>query len=107
MSSPTVPCPSEDGDRPDKYRREPDGTPVTQILYVDVDPAHILEDADTPAGKLWVDLLDLLQDTPGFRRLYWGQRLEEPEKVQVHVGKCADLEIALSNLGMSLVLFSF
>jgi len=88
MSFPATPALSEDDSGLIAYRREPDGTPVTQILYIDVNPAHNLEDADTSAGKVWVELLDLIQDAPGFRRLYWGQRLEEPEKVQIHVSKC-------------------
>ncbi|KAH7035867.1 uncharacterized protein B0I36DRAFT_382491 [Microdochium trichocladiopsis] len=67
------------------FQREPDGTPVTQILYLDVDPARNLEDESTRDGKLWAEMLDLLQDSPGFKRLYWGRRLEEPEKVQIHV----------------------
>ncbi|KXJ89046.1 hypothetical protein Micbo1qcDRAFT_206629 [Microdochium bolleyi] len=65
-------------------RREPEDTPVTQILYIDIDPARDLEDESTREGRLWAEMLDLIQDSPGFERLYWGRRLEEPEKVQVH-----------------------
>lgn len=65
-------------------KREPEGAQLTQILYIDVDPSLNLEDENQAAGKIWAEILDLIQDSPGFQRLYWGRRLEEPEKVQLH-----------------------
>jgi hypothetical protein len=59
---------------------------VTQILYPAIDPALDLGDASSEAGKAWSKILDVIEQTPNFLRLYWGRRLEEPEQVQLHIG---------------------
>ncbi|KAH8885576.1 hypothetical protein GQ53DRAFT_845557 [Thozetella sp. PMI_491] len=66
-------------------KEEAKGTPATQIIYLDVDPLSKLEDTATEPGKAWVGVLDVIEKTSGFQRLYWGRRLEEPEKVQLHI----------------------
>ncbi|KAK7911878.1 hypothetical protein PG985_014359 [Apiospora marii] len=45
------------------------------------------EPRDTEPRQIWVKLLDLIASSPGFVRLYWGRRLEEPEKLQLHIVK--------------------
>jgi hypothetical protein len=64
-----------------------DGTPVTQIIYLDVDPSLELDDTSSEAGRTWSTILDEIETSPGFQRLYWGRRLELPEKVQLHIGE--------------------
>lgn len=59
---------------------------TTQIFYLMVNPDGHLEDPSTEVGQNWAKSLGTIQAAPGFRRLYWGRRLEEPEKVQLHTG---------------------
>ncbi|KAK8029828.1 hypothetical protein PG993_011119 [Apiospora rasikravindrae] len=62
-------------------------TPITQVLYVDIPPSSDLADKSTEPGLKWAKLLNTIACSPGFVRLYWGRRLEEPEKVQLHIVK--------------------
>lgn len=59
---------------------------ITEIYYLEIDPDKILNDRNTQAGKYWAQSLDLIQTAEGFQKSYWGRRLEEPEKVQLHIG---------------------
>lgn len=59
---------------------------TTQIFYLEIDADKQLEDRNAEAGRLWASSLDLLETAQGFQRLYWGRRLEEPHKVQLHIG---------------------
>jgi hypothetical protein len=61
-------------------------SPVTQINYLVIDKDTTIEDADSGAGRLWVEALDLLEHYDGFQRLYWGRSPEDATKVQLHVG---------------------
>lgn len=63
-----------------------DSTVVTQIIYLDVPPDQLLDQTQTRAGSQWSKALDLITAYKGLLRLYWGRRLEEPEKVQLHLG---------------------
>lgn len=62
---------------------------VTQIIYLSISPDQQLDHSSTHAGGQWAKALDIVTECPGFKKLYWGRRLEEPEKVQLHIG--ADL----------------
>jgi hypothetical protein len=90
--------------------------PMTQILYPEIDPMLDLGDTTTEAGKAWSGILDVIESSPGFLRVYWGRRLEEPEKVQIHIGTYAiflflsyaiSFFLLLSSFSSSLFLFSF
>ncbi|KAJ9617683.1 hypothetical protein H2204_013558 [Knufia peltigerae] len=59
--------------------------PVTEILYLDVDPKSDLRDADSDAGRVWREMLELARTSPGFRDQYWGRGHEFPEKVRLHI----------------------
>ncbi len=60
---------------------------VTQIQYLTIPEARTLGDADSYYGKLWSAALDLVEQSAGFQRLYWGRSLEKPENVQLHIGR--------------------
>lgn len=64
----------------------PVNLPITQVLYVDVPASSDLGNSSAEPGRVWAKLLDNIAGSPGFVRLYWGRRLEEPEKVQLHIG---------------------
>lgn len=59
---------------------------VTQIIYLDIPPDQHLDELGTQAGNQWSEALDLVSKEPGYEKLYWGRRLEQPEKVQLHIG---------------------
>jgi hypothetical protein len=69
--------------------------PVTEILYLEIDPAKDLQDSNLEAGKLWADILALsTESTHGFQDQYWGRGIsrelfpdtvEEPSKVRLHI----------------------
>jgi hypothetical protein len=65
----------------------------TQILYLSIPKSQSLKDDNNPnpssfssSQSPWSKALDILQQSPGFVRCYWGRCLEEDERVQVHVG---------------------
>ncbi|KAK8063598.1 hypothetical protein PG996_008250 [Apiospora saccharicola] len=60
--------------------------PITQVFYVNIPPSLDLGDISAEPGQIWTKLLDIIASSAGFVRLYWGRWLEEPEKVQLHVG---------------------
>ncbi|KAI1340180.1 hypothetical protein F5Y15DRAFT_379881 [Xylariaceae sp. FL0016] len=60
--------------------------PVTQIIYLVIPPSEDLG-GNAEAGNAWSKAQDLIERSPGFLRLYWGRRLEEPENVQLHIVK--------------------
>ncbi|KAK7961622.1 uncharacterized protein PG986_002447 [Apiospora aurea] len=59
--------------------------PVTQIFYLSIPVEHQLQDATSGAGRKWAEALDLVAESPGFLRLYWGRQVEEHKKVQLHI----------------------
>lgn len=61
--------------------------PVTQIFYLSIPVEHQLQDATSGAGRKWAEALELIADSPGFLRLYWGRQVEERKKVQLHIGE--------------------
>jgi len=60
--------------------------PVTQVIYLVIPSSEDLG-GNGDAGRLWNKAQDMIERSPGFQRLYWGRRLEEPENVQLHIGK--------------------
>jgi len=60
---------------------------ITQIIYLSIPADKTLNDAQSYCGGLWTTALDLIESSEGFRRLYWGRCLEQPEDVQLHVGR--------------------
>ena len=60
-------------------------SPITQILYLSIPPDRDLK--GVVYGLLWTSALDLIEQSDGLQRLYWGRSLEQPENVQLHVGR--------------------
>ncbi|CZR54090.1 uncharacterized protein PAC_03973 [Phialocephala subalpina] len=56
----------------------------TQMIIVSISTIHNLNGI-SQAGQTWKAILDLIRRTPGFKRLYWGRQVEDPERVQLHV----------------------
>lgn len=59
---------------------------ITQILYLNIPRERSLDQGSTHAGGQWAKALDIVTECPGFKKLYRGRRLEEAEKVQLHIG---------------------
>jgi hypothetical protein len=58
----------------------------TQILTISLPPSTPIEDRTTSPGKTWQQILELIRLSPGYQRLYWGRHIEDPDKVQLHIG---------------------
>ncbi len=61
----------------------------TQMIVVPIPTSIDLNDKVTTTGKIWEDVLDLFRQQPGYKRLYWGRQVENPENVQLHVGNAS------------------
>lgn len=64
----------------------PANNPVTQIFYFTIGKDQDLT-KDSDASRTWSRAIDTLEQHPGFQRCYWGRSPENPEKVQLHIGK--------------------
>lgn len=62
-----------------------ENVPVTQILYLEVDPSKDLKDINLEAGQTWSEILKLNEKSPGFQQQYWGRGHELPEKLRLHI----------------------
>lgn len=58
----------------------------TQMIILPIRATANIEDPSTKDGQIWSQVLDILEQWNGFRRLYWGRHVEESEKTQVHIG---------------------
>lgn len=58
----------------------------TQMIILPIKATASIENPSTREGQIWTQTLDMLEQWPGFRRLYWGRHVEEPDKTQVHIG---------------------
>lgn len=58
----------------------------TQMVILPIKATANIEDPSTNEGRVWAQVLDILENWQGFRRLYWGRHVEEPGKTQVHIG---------------------
>jgi len=59
----------------------------TQLIYLHIKSTiSIAESPKSSKRNAFHDVFDLLKSAPGYVRMYWGRRVEEPEIVQVHVG---------------------
>ncbi|KAG2417319.1 hypothetical protein HFD88_008538 [Aspergillus terreus] len=57
----------------------------TQMIIFPVKPDATIENPSTKDGQIWSQVLDILEGWNGFRRLYWGRRVEEREKTHIHI----------------------
>lgn len=69
----------------------------TQIIYLGIPKDRDLKNPKSYHGRLWSSALDLVEHSDGFERLYWGRCLEQPEKVQLHIGRFAF--VSLKSIG--------
>ena len=56
---------------------------VVQIAYLTIaSPNELQKDA-------WSKGLSTIENSTGYKSLYWGRSVEQPTKVQLHIGKIA------------------
>jgi len=82
-------------------------SPVTQIFYLSIPVEHPLEDATSGAGRRWAEVLELIAESPGFLRLYWGRQVEESKKVQLHIGSSPSFVPTLNSCSVLFPICSF
>lgn len=65
-------------------------TPITkectQMILLNISVQYDLKDKKRSNGRLWQRALNAVKKAPGFVRLYWGRRVEEPDSVHLHIG---------------------
>ncbi|KAI9673972.1 MAG: hypothetical protein M1817_002178 [Caeruleum heppii] len=54
---------------------------VTEICYFPVSPTTTIDDISSPAGQIWLDLLDTVRGEWACRKLHWGRQAEDKEMV--------------------------
>jgi hypothetical protein len=58
----------------------------TQMLILSIPPSESIQDPTSSAGKVWQAILNIIRKSEGYKRLYWGRRVEKADNVQLHVG---------------------
>lgn len=71
--------------------------PATELATIPLVSGATIEDADSPAGKVWQSTLDTVSQQEGYQRSYWGREIENPSVLQLFVGKTSILEIPTSS----------
>lgn len=62
-------------------------TPATELATLPLASGAAIEDADSPAGKVWQSTIDTVSQQDGFQRLYWGREVENQSVLQLFIGK--------------------
>ena len=61
--------------------------PVTEIAILTLKPDTTIEDASTPAGQIFSQMLKTIRSQTGFQRQYWGRQLENANHLVLSVGE--------------------
>ena len=61
--------------------------PATELATIPLTSGATIEDADSPAGKVWRATLDTISQQDGFQKVYWGREVENPSILELFVGK--------------------
>lgn len=59
----------------------------TQMIILPIKEEIQIDTHSTPAGQVWSQILNVLENWSGFRRLYWGRHVEKPGEVHLHIGE--------------------
>ena len=59
--------------------------PATELATIPLKAGASIEDPDTPAGKIWAEMLETASQQEGYQRAYYGRELEDPHLVQLLV----------------------
>lgn len=82
--------------------------PVTEIATFPLAAGATIEDANSPAGKVWRSALDTVSAQDGFQKAYYGREVEDPSVLQFFVGRSetltrfsvSDADTAIIRLGL-------
>ena len=61
--------------------------PATELATIPLVSGATIEDADSPAGKIWQSTLGTVSQQEGYQRSYWGREVENPSVLQLFIGK--------------------
>lgn len=61
--------------------------PATEIAIIPLSSGASIEDPLSPLGEIWQSCLGTIAGQKGFRRLYWGRRVESSNVIDFFVGK--------------------
>ena len=59
--------------------------PATEVATIPLKAGAFIEDLDSPAGKIWSEMLETASQQEGYQRAYYGRELEDPRVVQLLV----------------------
>jgi hypothetical protein len=65
--------------------------PATEIAVLTLRPDTAIEDASTPAGHIFNQMLKTVKSQAGFQRQCWGRQLENPNHLVLITGKHSTL----------------
>ncbi|KAJ5689344.1 hypothetical protein N7462_003736 [Penicillium macrosclerotiorum] len=57
----------------------------TQMIILPLKEQLQIEVPSTREGQVWSQILGIFEHWAGFRRLYWGRHVEEPDQVHLHI----------------------
>ncbi|CAD6573718.1 MAG: hypothetical protein ASARMPREDX12_006216 [Alectoria sarmentosa] len=60
--------------------------PATELATIPLASGAAIEDADSPAGKVWQSTLDTVSQQDGFQRAYYGREVENQSVLQLFIG---------------------
>lgn len=60
--------------------------PATELATLPLSSGATIEDANSPAGKVWQSTLDTVSTQEGFQRAYYGREVENPSVLQLFIG---------------------
>ena len=63
--------------------------PATEVARFALPAGTNIDDASTPAGKVWQSTVDTVKSQPGCQRVYYGRKVEAQNSVDLLIGtKC-------------------
>lgn len=60
--------------------------PATELATIPLVAGATIEDANSPAGKVWQSTLDTVSAQDGYQKAYYGREVENPSVLQFFVG---------------------
>ena len=61
--------------------------PATEVAISPVRADATIEAPDSEAGKAWQEFLKILLAQEGIQRVHWGRQVEDPNVVEMLVGR--------------------
>ncbi|KAJ5620888.1 hypothetical protein N7510_004872 [Penicillium lagena] len=57
----------------------------TQMIILPIQENIPIDVLSSKEGQIWSQVLNIFESWPGFKRLYWGRKVEQPTQVHLHI----------------------